>query len=254
MALLLFFRVPALHPLFFTIRLTWAVKMLNPHNPDTFFAIGENFFGQGRIYDPSRAEAAYARAVALRPDFMEAHYQLGRVYFIQGRFTPAIMEMTTVMRLNPDFKKTYYMYGLIQGYNANYSEAIYGFTEFIKRDDFNWAGYNDLAWVYFLQGDYEKARDTSKKGLERAHNNPWLHNLYGAALMNLGSNTEAQASFELALEQTELLTPARWGGAYPGNDPRLYPLGLDEMKTSIQENLALVNEKLLSLERSSFVE
>jgi tetratricopeptide (TPR) repeat protein len=216
---------------------------MNPNNPDVFFAIGENSFGQGGTYDIMRAETAYSKAVELRPNFPEAHYQLGRVYFIQGRFHPALIEMTIVLRLDPEFKKAYYMYGLISGYQKNYDEAIYGFSEFIRRDDFNWAGYNDLAWIYFQKGDYEKTRDTAKEGLKRAEMNPWLQNVYGTALMNLGEKESAQKAFRKALRETESMTPAQWGGAYPGNDPRSYVQGLEQMKAAIRHNLELLENR-----------
>ena len=234
------FRISHLHPFLLSIGLDRGVALANPHNPDAFFSIGENSFGQGRTYNPLKAEKAYSKALELRPDFLEAHYQLGRVYFIQGRFHQALVEIMTVLRLNPEFKKAYYMYGLISGYQMNYNEAIYGFSEFIKRDDFNWAGYNDLAWIYFQKGDYEKTRDTAKEGLRHAETNPWLQNISGTALMNLGETEEARKAFRIALRETELMTPEQWGGAYPGNDPKVYAQGLEQMRAAIKHNLELL--------------
>jgi tetratricopeptide (TPR) repeat protein len=234
------FRTPALFSFLLFFGLDRGIAVANPHNPDVFFTLGENFFGHGRVYDVVKAEKFYSKSIALRPDFLEAHYQLGRVYFIQGRFYPALTEIKTVLRLDPEFKKAYYMYGLISGYQKNYDEALYGFSEFIKRDDFNWAGYNDLAWIYFQKGDYEKTRETAKEGLKRATTNPWLHNIYGTALMNLGEKEAAKEAFIIALNEAEKMSPADWGGAYPGNDKRLYEQGLAEMEAAIQHNLQLL--------------
>lgn len=241
--LVFLFRTPDLHPFLFLLGLDRGIALANPHNPDVFFAIGEHSFGQGRTYDTLKAKKAYLKALELRPDFLEAHYQLGRVYFIQGRFHPALVEIMTVLRLDPEFKKAYYMYGLISGYQMNYDEAVYGFSEFIKRDDFNWAGYNDLAWIYFQKGDYEKTRSTAQEGLKRAEKNPWLQNIYGAALMNLGENEKARESFRIALQKSESMTPEQWGGAYPGNDPKTYAQGLEQMKAAIRHNLQLLENQ-----------
>lgn len=233
-------RASHLRPFLLFIGLDRGIALANSHDPEVFFDIGENFFGQGRIYDSTKAEQAYLQAIALRPNFLEAHYQLGRTYFIQGRFARALFETREVLRLDPEFKKAYYMYGLISGYQGNYDEAIYGFSEFIKRDDFNWAGYNDLAWIYFQQGNYEKTRDTAREGLKRAETNPWLHNMHGTALMNLGEKEEAKQAFEIALNEANKMTPEHWGGSYPGNDPRTYTSGLEQMRSAIKHNLDLI--------------
>ncbi|MBP7811702.1 MAG: tetratricopeptide repeat protein [Candidatus Moranbacteria bacterium] len=236
------FRISYLHPFFFLIGLDHGIALANPNDPDVFFSLGENSFGQGRTYDVLKAEKAYSKAVGLRPNFLEAHYQLGRVYFIQGRFHLALVEIMTVLRLDPEFKKAYYMYGLISGYQENYDEAIYGFSEFIKRDDFNWAGYNDLAWIHFRKGDYTKTRDTAREGLRRAETNPWLQNIYGAALMNLGEKEKAEEAFRIALREVGSMTPEQWGGAYPGNDPKTYTQGFGQMRAAIEYNLALLED------------
>lgn len=214
--------------------------VLDRQNPELLFMIGNTHFGGMNTYDVDKAQKYYIDAIYLQYDFLEAHYQLGRTYFIQGRFARALFETREALRLDPEFKKAYYMYGLISGYQGNYDEAIYGFSEFIKRDDFNWAGYNDLAWIYFQQGDYEKTRDTAREGLKRAETNPWLHNMHGTALMNLGEKEEAKQAFEIALNEANKMTPEHWGGSYPGNDPRTYTSGLEQMRSAIKHNLDLV--------------
>ena len=40
------------------------------------------------------------------------------------------------------------------------------------------------------------------------------------------------------------MTEREWGGAYPGNDPRIYGTGLSAMKKSIDTNLELAKIKL----------
>lgn len=214
--------------------------VLNPHDPDFFLEIGNSYFGRGRTYDTEKAKKAFSNALALRYDFPEAHYQLGRIYFIEGRFDAAIAEINETLFFAPDFKKAYYMYGLINGYAGDLDEAIYGFTEFIRRDDFNWAGYNDLAWIYFKKGDYQKTREVAETGLQRAPRNPWLNNIYGTALLNLGEKEKAKAVLKIALEESKKMSEKDWGKAYPGNNPAIYKQGLEEMKAAIRHNLNLL--------------
>ncbi len=237
------FHSPKLYPLWTNLGLDRIATFINPGDPNLFFQIGENSFGHGKTYNIKKAESAYTKAIELRPDFLEAHYQLGRIHFINSRFQSALSEIAIVLRINPEFKKAYYMHGLINGYKGNLVQAEYGFQEFIKRDSLNWAGYNDLAWIYFKQGDFLKTRDTAKSGLEQAPKNPWLNNIYGTALMNLGDQAGAKQAFELALAESEQMTGTDWGRAYPGNNPNTYETGIQETRSVIQHNLSLVDSK-----------
>ncbi len=214
---------------------------LSAEDATMLFEMGDHHFGGAGRYDIETAQKYYIRALQQRYAFPEAHYQLGRTYFIQSRFREAIFEIKEAIRYAPDLKQGYYMYGLINGYQENYPEAEWGFKEFIKRDDFNWAGYNDLAWVYFRQGDYEKTRDTAAAGLRHAEVNPWLHTIYGTALLNLGDKTGAKTAFESAWREVSDMTPESWGASYPGNDPGIYARGLEEMRSVIRHNLSLVD-------------
>jgi tetratricopeptide (TPR) repeat protein len=219
--------------------------LLHRDDPDMLFEMGNSHFGGSGSYDIALAQRYYTETLRLRYTFPEAHYQLGRTYFINGKFSSALFEIRETLRYNPEFKKAYYMYGLISGYANDLDGALWGFSEFIKRDDFNWAGYNDLAWVYFKKGDYQKVKEVSEQGLSKAPNNPWLNNIYGTALLNLGNHEDALIAFRLALEQSEQLTALDWGRSYPGNDPRIYASGIEEMRNTIRNNIQLA-EKTLS--------
>lgn len=221
---------------------TWHAETVassfDPTNPDLAFAIGEYYFNHGS-YNIAKAKRFYDRAIALRPSFLEAHYQRARIDFIEGRLWSSLEHLKIVLELNPDFKKAYYLYGLVNGYNGNMPEAIHGFEEFIQRDSLNWAGYNDLAWVYFQLGDFQKTLTTAEAGLTQATGNVWLLNMRGLALMNLKRTTEAHQAFLEAKQAADKMRPSDWGVAYPGNDPAIYAAGLDKMREAIDHNLTL---------------
>lgn len=235
-----YFRVPESYFLWNQLGQEKIATIINPNDPDLFLEIGNSSFGHGEKYDIKKAEVAYVKAITLDPNFKEAHYQLGRIHFINGKFQSALAEMNVVLRIDPEFKKAYYMYGLINGYGGDLDAATWGFSEFIKRDDFNWAGYNDLAWIYFKKGDYQKTKETALEGLKHAERNPWLSNIYGVALLNLGEKEKAQEALQVALEESEKMSPADWGIAYPGNNPEIYATGLKETKDVIRYNLFLL--------------
>jgi tetratricopeptide (TPR) repeat protein len=237
------FHIPSKYSLWPRIGLEKVAMAINPEDPDLFLEIGNGYFGHGKTYDIRKAEKAYVRAIELRPDFLEAHYQLGRIHFIDGRFESALAEIGEALRLDPDFRKAYYMYGLISGYKGDLDQAVWGFSEFIKRDDFNWAGYNDLAWIYFKKGDYRKMKEAAEEGLRHAKRNPWLNNIYGTALMNLGEKDAAREAFAVAIEESEKMTSEDWGKAYPGTTGN-HSHGIEETRSVIGHNLSFSNLRL----------
>jgi len=121
--------------------------------------------------------------------------------------------------------------------------TFFDFKKFLEWDPINWAIYNDLAWVYFSQGNYAKVVDMAKQGLELFPDNPWLLNMHGVGLMNLGMKEEAHDQFTKALKKASLLTVDDWHTAYPGNHPDVAEKGLSEMRKSIKENINLVVSK-----------
>jgi tetratricopeptide (TPR) repeat protein len=115
------------------------------------------------------------------------------------------------------------------------------FTKYIENHPETWAGRNDKAWLQFRIGDIDGALAT----LEPANDyNPWTQNTYGTMLLNKGRLVEAKKAFLAAEYAANNTSQTQWGKAYPGNDPRIYPLGLEAMKKIISENIALVNKKL----------
>lgn len=217
---------------------------LNQDNPKVLSIIGDYYFSS-RGYDIEKAEATYERIIELDPAFPRAHYQLSRIHFIKGGFSEALGEINTELELYPEYKRSYYIRGLVYGYAGLLDLAIADFQTFLEWKPKSWAGHNDLVWVYFQKGDYAEAKAIAMRGLEIAPDNPWLGNALGVALLNLNEFEAAEAALEQAARNAEKLTAEEWGAAYPGNDPAIYPEGLAAMHTSIQENLKLIEKKLL---------
>ena len=206
------------------------------------FEIGNYYFGGG-AYNTQKAEEYFKKALEIESDIQGAHYQLARVYFIRGDFYTALNEINKEIELYPDFKRSYYVRGLIYGYAKQPDKATADFKEFLKWKPESWAGHNDLAWVYFMKGDYKNSAETAREGLVSSPNNVWLLNSLGVALLNEGKLTEAKEALTKAQTAAEAMTLADWGKSYPGNNPSVYGDGLDAMRASIKRNLALIADK-----------
>jgi tetratricopeptide (TPR) repeat protein len=222
------------------ILLAGAVVLLAPQ---THLKLGDYFFGGATsFYNVNLAQHFYAYAayspVAKAPQY--AHYQLSRTYFIQGRLQSALFEAQSELALYPDNVRTYYILGLTYGYMNREQEAVDAFSVFIRAYPHSWAARNDKAWLQFRLGDIEAALATIESVAQVQ--NPWVQNTYGTLLLNLERHAEAKQAFAVAYQQASLMTEAEWGGAYPGNDPRVYELGLQATKQSIKSNLELLNQ------------
>lgn len=204
------------------------------------FNIGNYYFGGG-AYDIGKAEKYLLQASGIDQSLPGLHYQLARIYFINGNFYKALEEINKEIELYPDFKRSHYVRGLIHGYTYMFPEAESDFKEFLKWKPNSWAGNNDLAWIFFQQGKYAETRDVALAGLAIAPDNVWLLNSLGLALLNTNDKNGAREAFEKALVVIESMSEKDWGVAYPGNDPKIYGKGFSKMKESIEQNLSLLD-------------
>jgi tetratricopeptide (TPR) repeat protein len=202
-------------------------------------AKGNQYFNSGGVYDLKKAAKWYRAAELIDNKSSAARYQLARVYFVQNKLQEAKSEIDKAIAVNSDSNRAYYVRGLINGYSKNYSEAIADFNKFVEKSPGEWAGYNDLAWVYYENKDYGNAKKTLERGLEVKPDNPWLLNGLGAAYHALGENDKANEILDKASQLAGKLTTSEWKLAYPGNDPASADWDLAEFKTNIKFNQGL---------------
>lgn len=214
------------------------------NDAEFYFIMGNIFFGEGAVYDVARAEKYYKKALELDERLPFAHYQLARVYFVTGELNKGIKQINLELEYFPENKRSYYIRGLLYGYQGALGAAASDFKKFLEWKPNSWAGHNDLAWVYFQQGDYYNTYVTAVAGLEFSPGNPWLLNSEALALMNSDNPEEAYKIFTEALASAEKLSHTEWGMAYPGNDPEYYPIGLNAMVETIKKNLELTKEQI----------
>jgi tetratricopeptide (TPR) repeat protein len=215
--------------------------------PTLAFQTGNAFFGGVEpLYNVSFAQATYLIAthplLPMNPP-RYAHHQLSRTYFIQGDQYKALDEAREELALYPDDTSTYYILGLTYGYLGRTHEGIDAFSKYIETHPGTWAGRNDKAWLQFRIGDISGALATIEPIVQEFPYTPWVQNTYCTLLVNTTRYAEAESACAHAKSIIDHMTPEDWGHAYPGNDPRVYADGLDAMKQSIEQNIALVKQK-----------
>lgn len=232
-----------------------AVREQMPDTTDPFM-LGMYYFNQDEDpegpYDLVLAREYFEDAI--REDGLDGTfdnkwvwYQLGRIDFLEGKFNSAIYKFNKqVEYFGDDPHNVHYMLGLTYGFKAqatddpkDWENAEAGFVRFIEiAPGYPWP-LVDLSWVYFSQGKYEAMVALLEPEVEHFADNAWIQNMYGLALLNVGRREEAHTYFERALTLAEQLTIQDWGDSYPGNDPKTWQSGLDQMRAAIRKNLEL---------------
>lgn len=185
------------------------------------------------------------------------HFLLGRLYFVDGQLYKSVQNYSKAIELNPDEKVYYYGRGLSLGFASPifYSDAESDFKKYIELDNLEfqksgfhafgaWAGYNDLAWIHFLQGNFDEAEKVSRAGLEISNLNPWLSNMLGVILLEKNSCDEALVHLSNAKNLIRSIKSEQFGEAYSGDKPDFWELGKEEMEKTINENLKLCQSEI----------
>ncbi len=131
---------------------------------EAYYALGLRLHrGQGA---PEKAEAAYRKAIALRPDWAPPHDGLGYLLHTQERKDEAEKAFLRATELDPAWSKPH----------------------------------NDLAVLYRLTGRWEKAEAEAQRALELAPESLAANNNFGNLLVVRGHPEQAEERYRKAIE------------------------------------------------------
>lgn len=186
---------------------------------------------------------------------------LGRIYFIKGDLAKSVQQYDKAIEMNPNIKEYYYGRGLAYAFASKklLPNATYDFEKYIEMDNQDyvdtgkhaygaWAGYNDLAWSYYLLRDFKKAEETVLNGLKISGSNAWLLNMHGAILIEEERCNEATPKLEKALELIRSTTVDKYGEAYSGDNPNTWSRSKGNMENIISDNLETCRKDLSTKE------
>ncbi len=131
----------------------------------------ENFIKEGLSqfysWNHSKAEEAFLKAFAIDPENAEVLYQLGSVYYYQGRIDGAFEYLKKAVRLSPDDAHYHYVLGFALMENNKLEEAAEELERSVAIDDSYTQGYKNLGEIYYLLDDHEKASKSFSVVAER---------------------------------------------------------------------------------------
>ena len=75
---------------------------------------------------------SYKKVILIKPDYLEAHLNLGAVYRAQGNYEDAAKEYKEAIRIDPDDSMVHYNLGDIYYKQGKTDQAIFQFKEVVR--------------------------------------------------------------------------------------------------------------------------
>tara|TARA_Y100001968_G_scaffold25648_1_gene20061 strand:- start:402 stop:2159 length:1758 start_codon:yes stop_codon:yes gene_type:complete len=146
------------------------------------------------------AEVSTRNAINLKPDFAEAHCNLGIILKKLDKLIEAELSIRRSIELKPDFAEAYCNLGIILKKLDKLIEAELSQLEAIKIKPNFAVAHHNLANVLKNLGKLQEAEKSHREAIRIQPNFPEAHNNLGNVLKDLGKLQEAEFSIRKAIE------------------------------------------------------
>ncbi|MCC4765730.1 tetratricopeptide repeat protein [Methanosarcina sp. DH1] len=140
------------------------LELLSASRLNEIFEIMEKatqYYKEGMEYDKAErtddAIIAYRKAIALNPEDINAHLNLGNSFMSKSLYDEAIEEYETALKIKPDYAKAYCNIGSVLLYKKQYKESIEKYRDALKIDPNFPQAHENLANIYIEIGLKDKA-------------------------------------------------------------------------------------------------
>lgn len=141
--------------------------------------------------------------VSKAPNKPRPHNILGIGYYYKGNFEAALKEYHEAIRLKPDFIEAYYNIALVHSANRNYKEAINFYLKVLNLSAFDAprhaSAYNEIGINYAELNDSDQSVRAFESAVKYEPESAEFRNNYAFALSNAGKIDEAVQQFREAL-------------------------------------------------------
>jgi tetratricopeptide (TPR) repeat protein len=174
-------------------------RKLNPKKEDVLLS-GEGWiYFQAERYDESLA--AFNGAIKINPKNPDFHYNLGQLFDKMDKFNEMEKEMQTSIELEPNYANALNYLGYSYAdKNIKLKEAEDLINRALKVRPNDGFIIDSLAWVYYRQGNFDKAIGELKKALVFVPDDPTIHEHLGEAYYKKNVKPEAREEFLKSIE------------------------------------------------------
>ncbi|MBG1265061.1 tetratricopeptide repeat protein [Nostoc sp. WHI] len=170
------------------------------------FALGRLQAGDFKI-----AELYYRQAIALQPDLVQAHNNLGEVLQKQGRFNEAVKSCQEAIKIKPDYPYAYHNLGYFFQEKWQFEEAIEAYKKAIKIKPDLAITHNNLGNTLKSLNRFDDAIESYQQAIKFEPNIDYIYYNLGTVLRDRNKIEAAVEAFEQAVRVTPNYSPAKLG-------------------------------------------
>lgn len=169
---------------------------LQPNYVEAHNNLGVMLRDQGKLDD---AIASYQRAITIMPGYAEAHYNLGNAFQAQRRFTEAVASYDTAVMHKPDHARAFNNRGAALRELKRFETALADFQHAVAlKPDFAEA-HNNLGLTQKSLGNLSEAEESYRRAIGLQAGYAEAHNNLGVMFWESGKLADALASYERAI-------------------------------------------------------
>jgi Flp pilus assembly protein TadD len=183
-----------------------------PADAKTLFEQGTRLMQSGEL---AGAEACFAEALRIAPDFAEGHANFGLLLARLGQRHKAEMHCRRSLDLNPAYSQTHLNLGVLLAEDGRFDEAEAAYAQAIALNPFAPAGWSNLGVLYACNGQEAEAEHCYRKAIALDPDYAKAHFNLAYLLLRRGDFAEGWARLEWRDWYTALaaqLTAPRWQG------------------------------------------
>ena len=160
-----------------------------------------NILGAAAAQIGELAQAAYAfkKVISLKPDFADAHNNMGNVLNAQGKHDKAVESYKKALLLKPDYSAVYNNMGNALKAQGKHEEAIESLKKALSLKPDHADAYYNIGNLFRDRGKYGEAVEAYKKALSLRPDFVDAHNNMGNALNKQGKHDDAIEFYKKAL-------------------------------------------------------
>jgi serine/threonine-protein kinase len=175
---------------------------LDSRNADALTGEAHSYEHAGRIAD---AEAAYKKAIALRPDYWDGYNSLGLFYDDQGRYDDAFKQLQHAIELTPDNATAYSNLGAAyvdSNDSKNFPQAEAALKKSIELSP-SYGAYANLGDLFLIQNRFAEGASATEKALQMNDRNFIVWANLVAAYEGLKDESKMNAALDRELSLLE---------------------------------------------------